>query len=42
MFLDISKAFEKVWHGGLLYKLKRTVKNGNLSKLIKYFLSDRY
>ena len=22
LFLDISKAFDKVWHGGLTYKLK--------------------
>ena len=42
MFLDISKAFDKVWHDGLLYKLKRNGINGDLLKLIESFLSDRY
>ena len=42
MFLDISKAFDKVWHDGLLYKLKRNGINCDLLKLIESFLSDRY
>ena len=42
VFLDISKAFGKLWHDGLLYKLKRSGINGLLLKLIESFLSDRY
>ena len=40
-FLDISKAFDKVWHEGLLFKLKRSGINGQLHSLICNFLSDR-
>ena len=42
VILDISKAFDKVWHDGLLYKLKHNGINGHLLKLIERFLSDRY
>ena len=35
VFLDISKAFDKVWHDGLLYNLKRNDINCDLLKLIK-------
>ena len=41
VFLDISKAFDKVWHDGIIWKLKRNGINGNLFRLIKTVLSDR-
>ena len=37
MFLDISKAFEKVWHEGLILKLIRNSISGNLLNLLKYW-----
>ena len=40
-FLDISIAFNRVWHDGLLFKLKQNGVSGNLLGLIKSFLSDR-
>ena len=41
VFLGISKAFYRVWHYGLLFKLKQNGVSGNLIRLIKSFLSDR-
>ena len=38
VFLDISKAFEKIWHRGPLYKLKVS---GNLVETLTDFLLDR-
>ena len=42
MFLDISKAFDRVWHDGLLFKLEKNGVSGNLFQLIKSFLSGRF
>ena len=41
LFLDISKAFDKVWHKGLLFKLKRNGIEGPLFLLLKNYLSNR-
>ena len=40
-FLDISKAFDKVWHKGLIYKLKQNGISGNILNTIIDFLSFR-
>ena len=39
--LDISKAFDRVWHAGLLYKLKSYGISGQIFALISSFLSNR-
>ena len=39
-FLDVAQAFDKVWHEGLLYKLKKILPN-NFYNLIKSYLSNR-
>ena len=38
--LDISKAFDRVWHAGLLHKLKSYI-SGQIFGLISSFLSNR-
>ena len=42
VFLDISKAFDKVWHEGLLYKLKSMGISGELYNLLESYLSGRF
>ena len=37
VFLDISKAFDKVWHEGLILKLSRNGISGNLLYVLKDF-----
>ena len=38
--LDISKAFNRVWHAGLLYKLRSYGISGQIFGLISFFLSN--
>ena len=42
VFLDISKAFDKVWHEGLLYKIKSMGISGELFKLLENYLTGRF
>ena len=39
-FLDISKVFDKVWHEGLIFKLKTYSTDGKLLKLLENNLTD--
>ena len=39
--LDISKAFDRVWHAGLFHKLRSYGISGQVSGLISSFLSNR-
>ena len=41
VFLDVAKAFDKVWHIGLLYKLKASLP-GPYYLLLQSYLTDRY
>ena len=40
-FLDISKAFDKVWHDGIIFKLTQNDISGNLLNLLRDFLNER-
>ena len=42
VFLDISKAFDRVWHDELLYKLKLLGIRGRYYNLIHSFLDNRH
>ena len=42
VFLDISKAFDKVWHESLLYKLKSMGFSGELYNILENYLSGRF
>ena len=40
--LDMCKAFDKVWHQGLIFKLKSVGISDSLVNLIESFLSNRF
>ena len=42
VFLDISKAFDRIWHDGLLFIFKQNGVSRNLFQLVTSFLSDKY
>ena len=42
VFLEIPKAFDQVWHDGLLYTLKLLGICGRYYKLIQLFLNNRH
>ena len=42
VFLDLPKAFDKIWDDGLMYSLKRLGICGKYYELIHSFLNDRY
>ena len=41
VFLDISKAFDKVWHKGLIFIMKQNGISGELLHILSDFLSNR-
>ena len=41
VFPDISKAFDKVWQNGVIYKLKQNGISGKLLSVLSDFLKDR-
>ena len=42
VFLDISKVFDKVWRGRILFKLETYGVKGKFLNLIKFYLNARY
>lgn len=42
IFIDLAKGFDKVWHNGLIYKMKSTFKiSTNMTRLIQSYLTER-
>ena len=41
VFLNISKAFDKVWHDGLLFKLEQNGVSGSVLNLLRSYLINR-
>ena len=41
VFLDLSKAFDRVWHRGIIHKLRHSGISGNMLALLNNFLTGR-
>ena len=41
VMLDLEKAFDLVWHKGLLFKMEQLGLSGNIHQFVKEFLTDR-
>ena len=41
IFLDISKAFDKVWHDGLIFKMRQNGVSGRLLNIFQNYLNNR-
>ena len=41
VFCDVSKAFDRVWHKGLIFKLKQLGIDGELLEWIANYLNNR-
>ena len=41
VFLDIAKAFDKVWHDGLFFKIRQNSVSRMLLKFLQSYLNDR-
>jgi hypothetical protein len=41
VFLDVAKAFDTVWHAGLVHKLRRSGASVAMAQLIHFFLDNR-
>ena len=41
IFLDILKAFDKVWHDGLIFKLRQNGISGDIINILQDFLRNR-
>ena len=41
IFLDLSKTFDRVWHKGLIHKLRSNSISGNMFALVRNFLRGR-
>ena len=42
MVVDISKAFDRIWHTGVLHKLKSYESSGHIFNFISSFLSNKW